>query len=60
MNNNLIKAIEITLSKENLIEQMQDTIVIADSFTNKVRKAHSFRCGMDSTIINYNNVYINS
>ena len=32
--NNKIKDIEITLSKENLIEQMQDTIVIADSFTN--------------------------
>ena len=58
--NNKIKDIEITLSKENLIEQMQDTIVIADSFTNKVRKAHFFRGGMDSTIINYNNVYINS
>ena len=32
--NNKIKDIEITLSKENLIEQMQDTIAIADSFTN--------------------------
>ena len=31
--NNKIKEVEITLSKENLIEQMQDTIEIADSFT---------------------------
>ena len=30
--NNKIKDIEITLSKETLIEQMQDTIAIADSF----------------------------
>lgn len=28
--------------------------------TGGVRKAHFFRGGMDSTIINYNNVYINS
>ena len=32
--NNKIKDVEITLSKENLLEQMQDTIAIADSFTN--------------------------
>src|SRR5574344_1085143 len=32
--NNKIKDIEITLSKENLIEQLGDTIAIADSFTN--------------------------
>lgn len=32
--NNKIKEVEITLSKENLIEQMQDTIEIADRFTN--------------------------
>jgi hypothetical protein len=32
--NNKIKDVEITLSKENLMEQMQDTIAIADSFTN--------------------------
>ena len=32
--NNKIKEVEITLSKENLMEQMQDTIEIADRFTN--------------------------
>ena len=32
--NNKIKDVEIALSKENLLEQMQDTIAIADSFTN--------------------------
>lgn len=32
--NNKIKDIEITLSKENLMEQLGDTIAIADSFTN--------------------------